>query len=108
MKVTVQLESHSGHTPIKVWRNPSMRCPLIGNPNGRWGKYKSPVSVDCWVCPVAMPTFTFGAARSMLTTGASMEKYMSVAPESTMTVAFVSGLLGNFSVDMSMVGLKLA
>ena len=37
-----------------------------------------------------------------------MEKYMSVAPESTMTVAFVSGLLGNFSVDMSMVGLKLA
>ena len=35
-----------------------------------------------------MPTVTFGAARSMLTTGSSVAKYMSVAPESTMPVAF--------------------
>ena len=38
-------------------------------------------------CPVAVPTVTLGAARSMLTMGALAEKYMSVAPESTMTVA---------------------
>ena len=51
-----------------------MRCPLIGNPDGRWVNYKSPVTVDCWVWPVAMPTLTFGAERSMLTIGASVEK----------------------------------
>ena len=33
---------------------------------------------------------------------------MSVAPESAMPVAGVSGLLGIVSVDMSRVGLKLA
>ena len=33
---------------------------------------------------------------------------MSVAPESTMPMDFVSGLLGNVSVDMFRVGLKLA
>ena len=37
-----------------------------------------------------------------------MEEYMSVAPELTMPVDFVSGLLGNVSVDMSRMGLKLA
>ena len=51
-----------------------MRCTLIGNPDGRWGKSKSPVPVDFWVCPIAVPTFTFGAERSMLPIGASVEK----------------------------------
>ena len=74
MKVTVQLASYSGPTPIKVWRKPGMRCPLIGNPDGIWGKSKSPVPVYCWVFPVAVPTLTFGAERSMLTTGVSAEK----------------------------------
>ena len=50
-----------------------MRCPLIGNPDGRWGKSKSPVPVDCWVLPVAVPTLNFGAERSMLTIGESVE-----------------------------------
>ena len=74
VKVTVQLASHSGPTHTKVWRKPGMRFPLIGNPDGRWGNSRSPVPVDYWVCPVAVPTMTFGAARYMLTTGASMEK----------------------------------
>ena len=50
-----------------------MRFPLIGNPDGRWGKSKSPVPVDCWVLPVAVPTLNFGAERSMLTIGESVE-----------------------------------
>ena len=74
MKVAVQSASQSVPTPIKVWRNPGMRCPLIGNPGGRWGKFKSPVPLDCWVCPVAVPTLTFGSERSMLTMGAYVAK----------------------------------
>ena len=74
MKVTVQLASQSGTTPIKVWQNPDMRCPLIGGTDGRWGNSKSPVPVDFWVCPVAVPTLTFGSESSMLTIGASVEK----------------------------------
>ena len=85
-----------------------MMYPFIGNPDGIWGKSKSPVPVDCWVCPVAVPTLTFGAERSMLTIGAYVEKFISVAPELTMPVAGVSGLLGIVSVDMYRVGLKLA
>ena len=74
VKVTVQSASHSGPTPIKVWRKPGMRCPLIENSDGRWGKFKSPVPVDCWVCPVAVPTLNVGAERLMLTMGASAAK----------------------------------
>ena len=75
----------------------------------------------CSVCPVAVPTVTFGAARSMFTTGASVAKYMLAAPESTMPVAFVGSaicwrlwfaltllMLGKVKVSMSRVGLKLA
>ena len=105
MKVTVQSASQSGPTPIKVWRKPGIRCTLIGNTDGRWGKSNYPVPVDCWVFPVALPTLNFGAERSMLTIRASVEKWMSIAPESTMPVAFVSGLLGKY---LSRVGLKLA
>ena len=65
-------------------------------------------------------TVTFGAARSTLTTGASVANYMLVAPESTMPVAFVgitrcwrvwligTLLLGNFKVVMSRVVLKVS
>ena len=49
--------------------------------------FNSPVPVELCFCPVAVPTVTLGSARSMLTMGASAEKYMSVAPESTMPVA---------------------
>ena len=63
-----------------------MRCPLIVNSDGIWGKSSPPVPVDCWVCPVDVPTVNFSAARSMLTTGVSMAKLMSVAPEFTMPV----------------------
>ena len=61
MNVIVQSESQSGPTPIKVWRNPGIVCPVIGNPEGICGKFKSPVPVDCCDCPVAVPTLTFGA-----------------------------------------------
>ena len=48
-----------------------------------------PVPEDFFVCPVNVPTVTFGAARYILTIGASVVNYMSVAPESTMSVAFL-------------------
>ena len=60
MMVTVQSASQIGPTPIKVWQKLCMSCPLIVNPDGRWGKSKSPVPVDFWICPVAVPTLTFG------------------------------------------------
>ena len=93
---------------------------MIGNYDGRWGKARLHVPADFWVCPVAVPTVTFGAVRSMLTTGASVAKYMSVAPESTMPVAFIESarcwcvwldltllMFGKVKVAMSRVGLKL-
>ena len=52
-----------------------------------------------------MPTLTFGAESLMFTMGESVAKYMSVAPESTMHVDVMSGLIGE---DLSRVGLKLA
>ena len=73
VKVNVQSASKIGPTPIKVWRKPGMRCPLIVNPHGIWGKSKSHVSVDCWVCLGSVTTLTFGAERSMLSIGASVE-----------------------------------
>ena len=73
VNVTVQSASHSGPTPIKVWRNPGMICPVTGNPEGSFGRFNSPVPVEFWDWPVAVPTVTFGAERSMLTMGASAE-----------------------------------
>ena len=73
VKLTIQSASKSGPTPINVWRKPVMRFPLIGNPDGIWGKSNSPVPVDCWFFPVAVPTLTFVAKGSMLTIGASVE-----------------------------------
>ena len=81
---------------------------MTGNPDGRWGKYKFPVPVDFWVCFVAVNILTFVTERSMLTTGSSVEKYMSVSTESIMPVSFESVLLGTVSMDMSRLGLKLA
>ena len=74
MNMTVKSASQSGPTPIKVLWNPGIICPVIGNPDGSWGKFKSPVPVDCRDCPVAVPTLNFGAKRSTLTMGASVEK----------------------------------
>ena len=70
VKVTAQSVSNRGPNPIMVWRNPGMRCPLLRNSDEILGKDKLPVPADCCVCPVAVPTVTLGAARSMLTTGA--------------------------------------
>ena len=72
VKVNVQSASHSGPTIIKAWQKPGIRCPFIVNPDGIWGKSKSPVPVYCWVFPVDVPTLTFGAKRSMLATGLSV------------------------------------
>ena len=44
-------------------------CPVIGNPDGSWGKFKSPVPVDCCVWPVAVPTLMVGAKSLTLTMG---------------------------------------
>ena len=88
VKVTAQLASRRGTTSIKVWRKPGIRFPLIGNSDGRWGEPRLPVPWDCWVCPVALPTVTYGAARSMLTTGTTVAKQMLMMPESTIPVAF--------------------
>ena len=74
VNVTVQSASYSGPTPIKVWQNPSMICPVTGNTEGVFGKFNSPVPVDFWDWPVAVPTVTFGSERYMLTMGASTEK----------------------------------
>ena len=62
------------------------------------------MSVVLCFCPVDVPTVTLGASRSMLTMGASAEKYMSVAPESTIPVACKEDVF--FLVVMA--GLKLA
>ena len=46
LNVTLKSASQSGPTPIKVWQNPVIIFPVIGNPDGSWGKFKSPVPVD--------------------------------------------------------------
>ena len=74
VNVTVQSASQIGTTHIKVWRNHGIICPVIGNLDGSWGIFKSPVPVYCFDWPVAVPTLTFGAERSTLTTGESAEK----------------------------------
>ena len=74
VNVTVQSESHSEPTHIKVCRNPGMIFPVTGNTEGSFGRFNSPVPCDCWDWPVAIPTVTFGAERSTLTMGASAEK----------------------------------
>ena len=80
VKVTAHLVSHRDLTSIKVWRNPGMRCPLVGNYNGIWGKAKFPIPADYCVCPVSVPSVTLGAAKYMFTTGVLAENYMPVAP----------------------------
>ena len=74
VKVTAQSVSYRGATPIKVWRKPIIRCPLIGNPDVIWGKARLPVPTDCWFYTIAVPTVPFGAAQTMLITGAYVEK----------------------------------
>ena len=61
VNVTVQSASHSGPTPINVCCNPGMICPVTGNPEGSFGIFNSPVPVEFWDWPVAVPTVTFGA-----------------------------------------------
>ena len=63
-----------GTTTIKVCINPGMICPVTGKLAGSLGRFSSFVPVESWVWPVAVPTVTFGAVRSMLTIGASAEK----------------------------------
>ena len=102
VKVNAQSASHRGLTPIKVWRKPGMRCPLMGKSNRMCGKAKFPIPADCCVFPVSVPTVTLGAAQSMLTTGSPEENYMSVVPESTMSVAlFKSARLRSLWVQLT-------
>ena len=102
VKVNAQLASRRGPTPIKVWRKPGMRCPLVGKSDGIWGKAKLPFPADCFVCPIAMPTLALGSAQSMLNTGSLASKYMLVALESTMHVAlFWSARLRSLWVQLA-------
>ena len=73
VNVTVQSASHSRPTPIRVCQNPGMICPVTGNPEVSYGIFNFPVPVEFCDWPVAVPTVTFGAERSMLTMGASVE-----------------------------------
>ena len=66
--------------------------------------FNSTVPAGLCVCPVDVPTFTLGAERSMMTMGASSEKYISVSPESIMPVACMVDL---YWLDVK-VRLKLA
>ena len=45
------------------------------------------VRLNCPTLLTGVPTMTLGAARYMLTTGASMANYMTVVPDSTIPVA---------------------
>ena len=92
VNVTVQSTSHIRPTSIKVCLNPGMICPVTGKPDGSLGRFNSPVPVEFCVWPVAVPTVTLGAERSILTMGASAEKKISVAPESIMPVACIVDL----------------
>ena len=74
VNVTVQSASNSRPTHIKVWRDPGMICPVTGNTERSFGRFNSPVHVDCWYWPVAVSTVTFGAEQSTLAMGASTEK----------------------------------
>ena len=67
--------------------------------------------VEFWDWPVAVPTVTFRAERSILTIRASAEKYISVAPESMMPLACGCWLLCRLYVLCRLdvrVGIKLA
>ena len=74
VNVTVHYVSQSGPTHIKACRKPGIICPVIGNPDGSWVKFKSPVPVDCCVWPIEVPTLNVGTERSMLNMGASAAK----------------------------------
>ena len=54
VNMTVQSVLYSGPTPIKVCRNPGMIFPVTGNPEGNFGRFKSPVPVDYWDWSVAV------------------------------------------------------
>ena len=121
VKVTAQSASHRVPTLIKLWPKPGIRFPFIGNSDEVWGKARLPVPEYCWVCPFAVPTVTFGVARSILKTGASVAKYMLVAPDYTTPGAFFGSsrcwlvcldlifiMFGKVKVSMSWVGLKLS
>ena len=66
--------------------NDGITWPVVGKFSGREGRFNSAVPVDCWTCPVAVPTLTFGAVGLKLIWGASFAKYMLLAPESTTDV----------------------
>ena len=86
-----------------VCLNPGMICPVTGKSEGSLGRFSLPVPVELCVCPVFVPTVTLGAVRSMLTMGASGEKYISVALESTIPVTCKEDVF----VLVVMTGLKL-
>ena len=74
VNVTVQSASHSGPTHIKVCLNTGMICPVTSKSERILGRFNSPVTVELCVWPVAVPTVTLGAERSMFTLGMSAEK----------------------------------
>ena len=72
--------------PKRVCLNDGMPWPVLGQVARSIGIFSSAVPVDCWTCPVAVPTLIFGAAGLKLIWGADGPKYRLLAPESTIAV----------------------
>ena len=83
---TRQLASHILPIPKRVCLNDGMTWPVLGKVAGSIGIFSSAVPVDCWTCPVAVPTLIFGATGLKLMWGAAGPKYRLLAPESTISV----------------------
>jgi len=71
---------------MSVCWKPGMTWPVRGKSVGNWGNANVAVAVERWTCPVAVPTAMEGALGLRLQTGAAGEKYIPVAPESTIPV----------------------
>ena len=83
---TRQSASHILPIPKRVCLNDGMPWPVLGKLAGSIGIFSSAVPVDCWTCPVAVPTLIFGAARLKFMWEAVGPKYGLLAPESTIAV----------------------
>ena len=76
-----------GPRPTRVFGKDGMIWPVLGNVLGRFGSASLPVPADDLTCPVAVPTLIRGASGLTSRIGASSEKYMLLAPESTIAVS---------------------
>ena len=86
VKTNLQSALHMGPIPIKVCLKEGVTLSDRGKYVGKFGRPKSSVTPYWWGWPLAVPTVTVGVVASKLITGASLEKYNPLAPESTISV----------------------